>query len=243
MNIAKARVLVTGGSSGIGKATALALAESGARVAICGRNSVAVERAAGEIGAAPFIADVSKEPEVEALIPSVIRALGGYDVLINNAGFGRFTSLVDTTADDMRAVWETNVLGATLVARESARHFIKQSTGNIINVASTSAHHGAANGSAYSSSKFALRSLTECWRAELRMHNIRVMQINPSEVLTDFAHRARGAAHVDNPTKLLGSDIAAAISAMLEQNDRAMVTEMTVWATNPRQDSQIAAVR
>jgi 3-oxoacyl-[acyl-carrier protein] reductase len=234
MNIAKARVLVTGGSSGIGKATALALAEAGARVAICGRDSAAVQRAAGEIDARPFVADVSKEADVVALIPAVIKALGGYDVLINNAGFGRFAALVDTTAEEMRSVWETNVLGATLVARESARHFISNSYGNIINVASTSAAHGAANGSAYSSSKFALSSLTECWRAELRKHNIRVMQINPSEVLTDFAHRARGAERVDNPSKLLGSDIAAAISGMLAQNDRAMVTEMTVWATNPK---------
>lgn len=234
MNIAKARVLVTGGSSGIGKATAFALAESGARVAICGRDTAAIQKAAGEIGATPFTADVSHEADVVALIPAVINALGGYDVLINNAGFGRFAPLVDTTADDMRAVWETNVLGATLAARESAKHFIKQSSGNIINVASTSALHGGPNGSAYSSSKFALSSLTECWRAELRKYNIRVMQINPSEVLTDFAHRARDAERVDNPTKLLGADIAAAISGMLAQNDRAMITEMTVWATNPQ---------
>lgn len=234
MNIAKARVLVTGGSSGIGKATALALAEAGARVAICGRMREAVEEAASEIDATPFVADVSCEADVVGLIPGVIKALGGYDVLINNAGFGRFAALVDTTADDMRAVWETNVLGATLVARESAKHFMTQSYGNIINVASTSGSHGGANASAYSSSKFALTSLTECWRAELRKDNIRVMQINPSEVLTDFAHRARGAERADNPSKLRGSDIAAAITSMLAQDDRAMVTEMTVWASNPR---------
>ena len=234
MNIAKARVLVTGGSSGIGKATALALAEAGARVAICGRVRAAEEEAASEIDATPFVADVSREADIVKLIPGVIKALGGYDVLINNAGFGRFAALVDTTADDMRAVWETNVLGATLVARESAKHFITQSYGNIINVASTSGSHGAANASAYSSSKFALTSLTECWRAELRKDNIRVMQINPSEVLTDFAHRARGAERADNPSKLRGSDIAAAIMSMLAQDDRAMVTEMTVWASNPR---------
>lgn len=234
MNVATARVLVTGGSSGIGKATALALTASGARVAICGRNADTIRQAAGEVGATPFVADVSKEADVVALIPKVVAVLGGYDVLINNAGFGKFAALVDTTAEDMRAVWETNVLGATLVARESAKHFISQAHGNIVNVASTSAAHGSARGSAYSSSKFALRSLTECWRAELRKDNIRVMQINPSEVLTDFAHRARGTERVDNPTKLLGSDIAAAIISMLSQDDRALVTEMTVWATNPR---------
>lgn len=233
MNIAKARILVTGGSSGIGKATALALAESGARVAICGRDRAAIEKAAGEIGASPFVCDVSREEDVVALIPGVVAALGGYDVLINNAGFGKFAPLIDTTAADMRAVWETNVLGATLVARESARHFIAQSRGNIINVASTAGSRGSAGGSAYSSSKFAVSSLTECWRLELRKHNIRVMQINPSEVLTDFAHRARGAERQDNPSKLRGSDIADAIRCMLSQDDRAMVTEMTVWATNP----------
>ncbi|HEY5086696.1 MAG TPA: SDR family oxidoreductase [Gemmatimonadaceae bacterium] len=234
MNVAKARVLVTGGSSGIGKATAIALAERGARVAICGRDGAAVEKTAGEIGATPFVADVSHEADVVSLIPRVIKALGGYDAVINNAGFGRFALLVDTKVEDMRSVWETNVLGATLVARESAKHFMAQSYGNIVNVASTSALHGGANGSAYSSSKFALKSLTECWRAELRKHNIRVMQINPSEVLTDFAHRARGAERTDNPSKLHGADIAAAIVSMLAQDDRAMVTEMTVWATNPQ---------
>lgn len=237
MNIAKARVLVTGGSSGIGKATALALAEHGARVAICGRTRAAVDQAAGEIGATPFVADVSRESDVIGLIPDVIKALGGYDVLINNAGFGRFAALIDTTEADMRAVWETNVLGATLVARESAKHFITQSSGNIINVASTSGLHGGPNASAYSSSKFALASLTQCWRAELRKHNIRVMQINPSEVLTDFRHRARGEAPADNASKLRGSDIAAAIVCMLSQDDRSLVTELTVWATNPVENS------
>ena len=233
MNIAKARVLVTGGTSGIGKATALALAESGARVAICGRHRETVEKAASEIDAAPFVCDVSHESDVLAMIPKVVKALGGYDVLVNNAGFGRFAPLIETTADDMRAVWETNVLGATLVARESARHFIAQSAGNIVNVASTAGSRGSVGGSAYSSSKFALSSLTECWRLELRKHNIRVMQVNPSEVLTDFAHRARGAARQDNPSKLRGSDIAATIVSMLSQDDRAMVTDVTVWATNP----------
>lgn len=234
MNVSKARVLVTGGSSGIGKATALALAKLGAKVAVCGRNRAAIEQAAAEVGATPFVADVSNESDVISLIPAVIQQLGGYDALINNAGFGRFAPLVETTADDMRSVWETNVLGAMLVARESAKHFISQSYGNIVNVASTSGAKGSVNGSAYSSSKFALTSLTECWRAELRKHNIRVMQINPSEVLTDFARRARGEQRVDNPTKLRGSDIADAIAGLLAQNDRAFVTEMTMWATNPR---------
>ncbi|MGI9091459.1 MAG: SDR family oxidoreductase [Gemmatimonadaceae bacterium] len=233
MDIAKARVLVTGGSSGIGKATAAALTAVGARVAICGRHEQSINAAAQETGATPFVADVSNEGDVIALIPRVIEALDGYDAVVNNAGFGRFGPLVDMTVDDMRSVWETNVLGATLVARESAKHFIAQSYGNIINIGSTSGSRGSAGGTAYSSSKFAVRSLTECWRAELRKYNIRVMQLNPSEVLTDFAHRARGEDKADDPSKLHASDIAATIVNILSQEDRAMVAEVTVWATNP----------
>ncbi len=233
MNVTKARVLVTGGSSGIGRATAKMLADLGATVAICGRHSESVTAAAHEIGATPFVADVAKEHEVVALIPRVIATLGGYDVLINNAGLGRFAPLVDTSIEDMRVVWETNVLGATLVARESAKHFIAESYGNIINIGSTAGSRGFAGGSAYSSSKFAVQSLTECWRAELRKHNIRVMQLNPSEVLTDFAHRARGEEPYDDSSKLRGLDIATMIVSMLGQDDRAMVTDVTVWATNP----------
>lgn len=233
MNVAGAKVLVTGGSSGIGKATARALTALGAKVAICGRHKDAITAAATETGATPFVADVSNEQDVIALIPRVVQALDGYDAVINNAGFGRFAPLIGTTVDDMRSVWETNVLGATLVARESAKHFITQSYGNIINIGSTAGSRGFANGTAYSSSKFAVQSLTECWRAELRKHNIRVMQVNPSEVLTDFAHRARGEDKPDDPSKLHASDIAATIVNVLGQDDRAMIADVTVWATNP----------
>lgn len=233
MNVANARVLVTGGSSGIGKATAGALSALGAKVAVCGRHRESIDAGAAETGATPFVADVSNEGDVIALIPQVVAALGGYDVLINNAGFGRFAPLIEMTVADMRAVWETNVLGATLMARESAKYFIGKSYGNIVNIGSTAGSRGAANGTAYSSSKFAVHSLTECWRAELRKHNIRVMQVNPSEVLTDFSQRARGTNRPEDPSKLHASDIAATIVNMLGQEDRAMITDVTVWATNP----------
>ncbi len=139
----------------------------------------------------------------------------------------------------MRQVWETNVLGALLIARESARHFVARGGGSIVNMASTAGSRGSAGGSAYCSSKFALTGLTECWRAELRPRNIRVMQVNPSEVLTEFgANAGRPARAMDNPTKLHAEDIAHAIAGMLEMDDRGFVTDATVWATNPRDDSR-----
>ncbi len=233
MDLATAKVLVTGGSSGIGYATAERLRRAGAGVVICGRRRDALERAARAIGAVPIVADVSREDDVRRLVESTVRELGGYDTLINNAGFGRYAPLVELTVEEFRRVWETNVLGAMLVARESAKHFVAQQRGNIVNVASTASQRGAAGGSAYASSKFALAGLTECWRAELRKYNIRVMQINPSEVLTNFRANAGGVAQPENPTKLHAEDIADVIASMLALHDRGFVTAATVWATNP----------
>lgn len=232
MDLKHGKALVTGGSSGIGYATAQLLRDRGADVAICGRKADAVEQAASELGAIGIVADVSHEDDVVRMVARVIDEMGGYNILINNAGFGSWAPLVDTKADDFRRVWETNVFGAMLVARESARHFVKQNTGNIVNIASTSGKRGGAGAGIYSSTKFAVNGLTESWRAELRKNNIRVMQVNPSEVQTNFFVRA-GSARATNPSKLDSSDIACIICDMLEMNDRAMITEATVFATNP----------
>ena len=190
MNLKEARVLVTGGSSGIGRGIAELLVKRGAKVAISGRAETRLREAAGAIGAAPLQGDVSIEADAVRMVRQAIDVLGGYNVLINNAGIGAFASLLDITADDMRSVWEVNVLGATLVARESARHFVAKQYGSIINIGSTSALRAGAGSSAYASTKFALRALSETWRAELRTHNVRVMLLNPSEVVTEFFSRA-----------------------------------------------------
>ena len=228
MKIDSARALVTGGSSGIGFETARLLAQRGARVAICGRDRAKLEAAAKEIGAVAIAADVSVESEAVDLVARTIGELDDYNVLVNNAGFGSFGALLDLDLAEMQRVFATNVFGAMVVARESARHFVKKDYGNIVNVASSAALRGFANGTAYVASKFALHGMTECWRAELRKSNVRVMQINPSEVQTAF-FRSRDF----NPRKLVGADIAQAIVSMLEMEDRGFVTEMSVWATNP----------
>jgi 3-oxoacyl-[acyl-carrier protein] reductase len=236
VDLKNAAVLVTGGSCGIGFETARLLRERGARVAICARHKDMLEAAAAQIGAFPIVADVSNEDDVLRMIREVVREYSDYNVLINNAGFGAFAPLVDLTADDFFRVWQTNVLGTMLVGRESAKHFVGRSYGNIVNISSTAGQRGVANGSAYCSSKFAVHALTECWRAELRQHNIRVMQVNPSEVITNFGEGepTPASSKPDNPSKLHASDIAHLILSMLEMEDRGLVTESTIWATNPK---------
>ncbi len=234
MDLKKAAVLVTGGSCGIGFETARVLRERGARVAICARHQDMLESAAKQIDAFPVVADVSKEDDVLRMIRDVVKEFDDYNVLINNAGFGSFEPLLELTTEEFFRVWQTNVLGAMLVGRESARHFVGRSYGNIVNVSSTAGQRGFANGSAYCSSKFALHALTECWRAELRQHNIRVMQVNPSEVQTSFGATESKPTRPENPSKLNAADIAQLIASMLELDDHGFITESTIWATNPK---------
>lgn len=233
MHLVDVKALVTGGSSGIGYETARLLVAGGAKVAISGRDQGRLRQAAVTIGAVPIPGDVSVEAEALRMVRGTIEAFGDYNVLVNNAGIGRFAPLVEITEADMRRVWEVNVLGATLVARESARHFVAREAGNIINISSTAGLRAGPGGSAYASTKFALRGLTETWRAELRSHNVRVMLLNPSEVVTEFAERA-GHGQQDNPSKLRPADIAHAVLAMLAMEDRGFIPELSVWATNPR---------
>jgi 3-oxoacyl-[acyl-carrier protein] reductase len=233
MRLQNARALVTGGSSGIGRAIAEVFIESGARVAITGRDEQKVKSAAQSLGALPIRADVSNEADVDRTYREVLHEFGHLDILVNNAGFGIFKNLVDLDRKTFDAVFATNVTGAMLMGREAAKHFMSRNTGNIVNIASTASLRGAAGGTAYYASKFALRGMTECWRAELRKYNIRVFLINPSEVLTDFASVA-GYAQAPNPTKLRPQEITHAVKAVLEMDDRGFTPELTVFATNPK---------
>jgi 3-oxoacyl-[acyl-carrier protein] reductase len=229
MRLSDVRALVTGGSSGIGFEIARQLKEKGAEVVICGRDETKVLTAAKNIGAHGIAADVSIESDVVSLVRKTIEFLPDYNVLINNAGFGSFAPLLDTDLGEMQRLFATNVFGAMTVARESARHFISRKRGNIINISSSAGVRGFAGGTAYAASKFALSGMTECWRAELRKHDIRVMQINPSEVQTEFSRRN----HPLSERKLRASEIAHAALSMLEMDDRGFITELSVWATNP----------
>ena len=234
MNLKGATALVTGGSNGIGLAIAKTLTEAGAKVAITGRDEKRLTSAAKAIGAHPIRSDVAKEPDVLRTYKEFFQKFDHLDILVNNAGFGVLKPLVEMDLADFERVLATNVTGAMLMAREAAKHFIERKSGNIINIGSTAAVRGAEKGTAYYGSKFALRGMTECWRAELRQYNIRVILVNPSEVLTDFYATAGLPQNKENPTKLRAEDIAHAVKAALEMSDRGFTIELTVFATNPK---------
>ena len=232
MDLKGAVVLITGGSSGIGRAAAQVLHQAGARVAITGREPKRLAEAAKALGVVGIQADVSKEADVLRTFQEVKQKLGDLDVLINNAGVGVLKELTDMDLADFEAVFATNVTGVMLMSREAAKLFKERKRGNLINISSTASLRGAPKGTAYYGSKFALRGMTECWRAELRKYNIRVMLVNPSEVITDFARKA-GFPQADHPSKLRSEDIAYMIKAVLEMNDRGFTPELSVFATNP----------
>jgi len=233
MNLKNAGILITGGSSGIGRAIAEMLAAAGANVAITGRNQSKLLEAAKALNVHPIHADVANETDVARTYAEFLARFPRLDVLINNAGSGTFKKLVDVKLDEFQRTFATNVQGAMLMARDAAKIFMTQGSGNIVNIGSTASHRGAANGTAYYASKFALRGMTECWRQELRQFNVRVMLVNPSEVLTGFAAAAEFEQKASE-SKLRGLEIAHTVKSILEMDDRGFTTEVTVFATNPK---------
>ncbi|TPN82416.1 SDR family oxidoreductase [Aquimarina algicola] len=241
MNIKDAKVLITGGNSGIGKATAKLLKEKGAEVIISGRNQETLQETAKELNIDYIKADVTDENEVQQMVEDAKSKMSGLNVLINNAGYGYISKLIDIEPDKFTDQFKTNILGATLCAKAAAKHFVKNEYGNIINIGSTSSLKGSPTASPYVATKFALRGMTESWRNELRPHNIRVMQVNPSEVMTNFANNrvdsnitTKQYTEAEQETKLRGEEIAHTISSLLEMDDRGFITEATVFATNPK---------
>ncbi|MCP4123796.1 MAG: SDR family oxidoreductase [Bacteroidetes bacterium] len=233
MDLRNCRILITGASKGLGKATAEALAAKGCRLILTARNEEPLKALAEKLGAIAVVSDVSKEDDVVKLYDIVQKEWGGLDVLINNAGLARGRDTVDQLKmEDFEFVFGINVFGAAMMAKYAARIFMEQKSGNIINIASTAALKGYSGGGIYSSSKFALRCLTQCWQAELRPYNVRVTEINPTYVPTAFG-TPDGVEKQTEENKVAPADIAHTIVAALEMDDRAFIPELTVWATNP----------
>ena len=233
MTIDGSSFLITGGTAGIGKATAKMLADEGGKVAITGRDEKKLNDVAKQLNVFPIHADVASEDDVNKTYEMFLKEFSKLDCLVNNAGIGGGWS--EITSLDLKAfhdVYSVNVFGAAMMGSQAAQLFKKQNYGNIINIASTAALKGYANGTIYSSSKFALRGMTQCWQADLRKYNVRVILVNPSEVTTAFGNPKR-VERDEIPNKLRSEEIAHTIVSTLKMDDRGFIPEVTIWATNP----------
>lgn len=189
--LAGVRALITGGSRGIGRAIAEALAADGARVVIGwhgGRDAADASLAAlraHDPDALHLEADIAREEEAVSLVHGAVDALGGLDVIVNNAGVLQEKPLLETTAGDFDWVMGVNLRGTFLVGREAIRHMSVHDGGRVINIASDLGYLGRARNTAYCASKAGVGAMTRSWALEFAP-DILINAIAPGPVDTDM---------------------------------------------------------
>ncbi|MCU0304082.1 MAG: SDR family oxidoreductase [Thermoanaerobaculales bacterium] len=199
MDFTDKRVLITGGSRGIGQACAIAFARGGAKVAVNYRsNAAAAEATLGGLAGSGHVAlraDVSDPVEVESLVAAAVEALGGLDILVNNAGIWVEHKLEEVDYDGWREAWrrvlEVNLVGPANVCYCAARHMIGAGGGRIVNVSSRGSFRGEPDGPAYGASKAGLNAMSQSLAKRLAPHGITVGVVAPGFVDTDMAARYR----------------------------------------------------
>ena len=223
--------VVTGGNRGIGRGVAEALAGAGATVVLTARGADDARRAAADVGGRTlgFACDVREYPQVQRLFAGVMKAAGGLDVLVNNAGIGRFGPVADTTPDDWRAVIETNLNGVFYCCHEAIPLMRARGGGYIFNVSSLAGKNPFANGAAYNASKFGLNGFSEALMMEVRYDGIRVSYLMPGSVATDFG---RGSAAKEG-WALTPADVAEVVLDLLRSPTRALYSRVEMRPSQP----------
>jgi NADP-dependent 3-hydroxy acid dehydrogenase YdfG len=216
--------LVTGASSGIGRAIAVALYQAGMKVAVCARRHDRLQELQSELGAVEerwlsIETDLREEASILSMFSTIRERWGGVDVLVNNAGLGHHSPLLSGDTEMWRETLEVNVLALSVCSREAVQDMMRQKrAGHVIHISSMSGHRVPSGSGMYSASKYAVRALTEGLRKELRQEqsDIRVSAVSPGFVETEFAalyHRSEEAA-VDTYSRfktLEAKDIADAV--------------------------------
>jgi 3-oxoacyl-[acyl-carrier protein] reductase len=197
MELTGKAAIVTGGGSGIGQGVALALAEAGVSVVICGRRKEALEKTArlieevdGHVIAVQ--ADIAQTPDVQRVVKAALEEFGRLDILINNAGVSGGDFIHKMTDDDWGQVMTVNLRGAFRMAREVLRVFREQKSGHIINISSESGIEYYPGDGSYGLSKHALNDMGEYIQRENQELNIRVNTICPGMVVTEMTEDSSG---------------------------------------------------
>lgn len=229
--------IVTGAGRGIGRATAIALAKEGVNVGLLGLTLSNLEKVAEEllpynVKVSVATADVADLDSITAAVEKVRGELGAIDILINNAGTAKFGGFLDLSPEEWENIIKVNLMGVYNTTRAVLPEMIERKAGDIVNVSSTAGQKGAPVTSAYSASKFGVLGLTESLALEVRKHNIRVIGLTPSTVVTDLAAEANLIS--GNPENVMHpEDLADLIVSGLKLHPRVFLKSAGLWSTNP----------
>ncbi|MBE7652934.1 MULTISPECIES: 3-ketoacyl-ACP reductase [Tenacibaculum] len=231
------KAIITGGSRGLGKATAIAFAQKGIHVAITGRNEKRLQETVAElksygIDAIYTVFDVGNYEQVQKGIKEIIDTFKTVDILVNNAGIAAFGTFNEMKVSDWSQIIQTNLMGMYYVTKEVLPYLIEKNQGDIINIASTAGLSGNATTSAYSASKFAVIGMSESLMKEVRKNNIRVCTLTPSTIASDMSLEL-GITDGNVEKVLQPEDFAELIVAGLTLPRRAMLKGASLWSTNP----------
>ena len=236
MDVKGKTAVVTGGTKGIGRAIAQSLVNAGVNVSFSARHESEIERAAAELNqagsgrAAGFFCDVRDEAQVKAFFAQTVEKFGGIDIVVNNAGIGMFATVESMSADDFRAVIETNLCGVFYCCHEAIPLLKQRGGGYIINISSLAGTNAHPRMAAYNASKFGLNGFSEALMQEVRHDNIKVSYIMPGSVNTEFGG--------DEPSdekswQLQPADVANTVLNLLLYPDRALASRIELRPSRP----------
>lgn len=229
------RVLVTAGAAGIGREIARAFAANGAAVCICDINAQALDTAAKEIpGLKTIVCDISQRQDIERMVPAAVAALGGLDVLVNNAGIAGPTAPVeDTNPDQWEAVMTIDVIGTYHVSRLAIPHLKKSAAGSILVMSSVGGRFGYPNRSAYCTAKMGLIGFAKTLSRELGQYNIRCNAIAPGAVGGERIERVlQGRADVEHKTLEEEREAAMSIQSLKRFVDPKDIAALILFLTS-----------
>ncbi|HEX4949854.1 MAG TPA: SDR family oxidoreductase [Blastocatellia bacterium] len=238
--------IITGASSGIGAATALALAERGVHLSLWARTAARLEevanaaKAKGATAALSVACDVREEEQVAHAVAATHEQFGRVDILINSAGLSLSGEVDGYSLRDWRTVLDTNLTGTFLTCRAVLPLMKQQRSGQIINISSGAGRNGIKQMAAYCAAKFGVIGFTESLALEVRNDNIRVSSLLPGSVATNFSQTANRTEKSGSDLSssqsieysLLATEVASVILAMLEQPAQAWMSEVVLRPLN-----------
>ena len=236
--------IVTGASSGIGEATAIAMAQEGAKVTVVARREERLKALTKNIAerggqALPVVADISHPGQCKNAVDSTIERWGSVDILVNNAGVMYLGSVAFGEPEDWKRMFDINVLGLMYCTHAVLPAMKKRGSGHIVNISSVSGRQVSARSAAYSATKFAVGAFSEGLRKEVQKEKIRVTIIEPGAVLTELTDHIPDKETkdtvkkwVEGMTALTSEDIAASIMYAICQPQHVNVDEILIRPTD-----------